>query len=389
MIDKRKPIVRTLNNIWSHPLNFFNFTTNSEILIEKLEKFLFNPEKLNATILENIITQELSSFKILIYSEYVLSAAIFKHVIEIGAKKRWKDYLIVGLDAKMEEIIQSKLYNFRCDMILLIENKLIILEYKFRNDRSSNQKEKAKQCINKRFYMHRVLNYLKNQTPYFKNVEIINLIGIGFSIKNGEIQTGIEFEIHEKSLIQLDVLYSSKEFLSFLGFKRPRIENNESIITIPKEITNDKNAIKVKNDFITYSEHLCVFYEKLFPKMDKNIKEWTKNYCNFGIFINNELVGCCTYRILKIKNIKILNILLFGTIIQEKGYGTYLLNKIKEIHPKILAWIDKSSLDWFLGRDFKKQFKLGFMLQCYIKYHSNAKFCVSGLLPNEINILKK
>jgi hypothetical protein len=172
------------------------------------------------------------------------------------------------------------------------------------------------------------------------------------------------------------------------GYQKEFDKYNKS--TKKNKLINKKTSrngvvkLNIKNHLIKSCNELHIFYDNLFPNLKNKIQEWCKNYVNTGIFLQEELVGCATFNFLEIRGIKILNLLLFGVKIQNKGYGSLLIDEIKKIHSKIIVWVDKQALRFFIGHGFRKQKRLGYNLQKFISYHSGATFCIFDFTQEEI-----
>ena len=147
------------------------------------------------------LANKLSSIKILIYSEYIISVILFSSIVDFGESIQWKDLKLISIDSKMEDLIslaqnKIKIKNFRCDLILIFKSTLFIIEYKYRYDRKNTQVKNALECIKKKNYSSKVLKYLRcNKEELFHEISNIALIGIGFSRKE-IIRCEIEFLIN-------------------------------------------------------------------------------------------------------------------------------------------------------------------------------------------------
>lgn len=195
-IDGIDPSIKTLNkevyNLVISPLPQTEMKTCSDYL----EAYLTTNNKECLEQYRQLMESHLANIQILLYSEYLLSIIVGNQIIEIGKKMSWRDFKIVSLDCKMEywseELNDKKLKNFRCDVIFYMDKKLIIMEFKFRKDRSNNQAIKALRTISDRDYTLKVLLYLqKNDTELFSKICYIQEIGLSYSSKNNCLNVGI------------------------------------------------------------------------------------------------------------------------------------------------------------------------------------------------------
>jgi hypothetical protein len=109
---------------------------DSNIIIEAFHSFLTCPSDTFCTIIAGELKQYLQNIKICIYSEYLFSSLIFKYLIDVCHKNKWKDTTIFSIDSKIELPEDTlgkykKIKNFRCDLILIFDCKLFIFEYKY------------------------------------------------------------------------------------------------------------------------------------------------------------------------------------------------------------------------------------------------------------------
>lgn len=214
------PQIRTFGDLNITKICDINKKNEYDNFLIVLQNFLEFPNNDLVKSVENFLKIELSNIKILLYSEYVLSALFFRLVIDIGKNRSWEQFFLIGLDSKMEESVENYLFNFRCDLIFVIGTTLVIVEYKFRNSRKNNQKIKAINCIQSKYYGARVLNYLRNyQVDIFNQIKSVNFFGVGYSTFKRKIETGIDFEVISADNIKINEIFSSVKFLNFLKIK--------------------------------------------------------------------------------------------------------------------------------------------------------------------------
>ena len=200
IVENRVPKIRRFTKEEFDYLNMSkirnNFKNNEEIA-----KFFENLSDDTCKSLAEWLANKLSSIKILIYSEYIISAILFPSIVDFGESIQWKDLKLISIDSKMEDLIslaqnKIKIKNFRCDLILIFKSTLFIIEYKYRYDRKNTQVKNALECIKKKNYSSKVLKYLRsNKEELFHEISNIALIGIGFSRKE-IIRCEIEFLIN-------------------------------------------------------------------------------------------------------------------------------------------------------------------------------------------------
>ena len=158
----------------SQPWNPIPFS--QPMVVEKVEE-ITNPIILlcqgNLQGFCSMICKDISKSKILIYSESILCHTISKYLDE--------RFFIIGIDAKIEEIICDTLATFRCDICFIYENLLVIIECKYRSDRM-NQENDALACIRFRNYVPRMLNYLDNHHLLMAKVTDVVSVGVALGI---------------------------------------------------------------------------------------------------------------------------------------------------------------------------------------------------------------
>lgn len=389
VVDGYKPILRTFGKVDYKSFvvtasinNYFNF-------LPLLAIFLEYPEENGARKIENFIQSELSNIKMLLFSEYTLSSYFFKFIVDLGKFRYWNDFSIIGLDSKIEEVVANYLFNFRCDLTFIIGQTLVIVEYKFRHDRQNSQKKEALNCIKLKYYVPRVLNYLKKtQENLYKTINKVNCIGIGFSNFKGQINTGIEFECFSTNTINLDIIYNSEEFKNFL-----KLKNNNDYV----EKENFLKRKRGKDELFSFENNVVLleddnslidFYASTFPGLRQRIEKWVRSNHNYGILEEGEIKAAFTFQIMNLGQFEVmcLHLIKVGKI--RNGTGKKLMAELKEKFKRIVLWSDLNSYDFFTKLNFSNQKKLGFSLQKYIEYTLKAKFCVFGFDKLELKELR-
>ena len=137
----------------------------------------------------------LQTIKIQFFSEYLLTSVFNYLLVKFGRELHWNNMLIISFDSKMEAQENGVITNFRCDTVFIISSKLYIIEFKFRTARSTSQGLEAYKCLLKKEYGIKVLKFLrKHYTELANQIKYLNLIEIGYSIKNESINVGIASE---------------------------------------------------------------------------------------------------------------------------------------------------------------------------------------------------
>ena len=186
--------------------NFIEATFYSDSLVKMFELYILNI---------------LRSVKILIPSEYMLSALLFYLIVGASKQIKHKRFLIVGLDSKIEESFRNTNFHYRVDTCFLCDNNLFIFEYKFRSDRL-NAVRSAEETINDRCYGIRLLNYLQNN-----NIQDVNkIINVGIAYASGN---DISCSVTINSIIIND-FYIKNEKLRLAQFYNSKILEKSSIV---------------------------------------------------------------------------------------------------------------------------------------------------------------
>ena len=165
-------------------------------------------KKFNLKSMENSIKKKLTNIDIEYYNEFCLANVIFNAVKNIA--KRTTKICIIGFDHVMYELNPDgsqttiklitgklKMNRFAADAIIIMDSRLVIMEFKFRKNRTSNQLNAATKCLLTKKYLDKVYSHLKisNMRVFEQISSDAMIIGIGFSIKNGEINCGIAYEL--------------------------------------------------------------------------------------------------------------------------------------------------------------------------------------------------
>lgn len=189
IVKARKPIIRTFSFGESAKIK-----PDHNLLLTSIEKFLEEPTKDLCRVIANEINNEIKNVDIVQHSEYLISCLFFNYLHKIGKETDWEKMKIFSIDTKMElyEIDfrnKEKLKAFRCDLVILYDDSLFIIEYKFRYDRKELDKgSQAVCCIQKRDYINRTLLVLEKSYPdIYKKINKAHGVGIGYSTKKQEV----------------------------------------------------------------------------------------------------------------------------------------------------------------------------------------------------------
>lgn len=204
-VSNRVPMIRTFNTLEiKNRLKMYNIDEEFKSLISYFTSFLNDPNKADCLIISQIIKSYLEKIHILLYSEYLLSTIVINVLLKIGITSKWSDdFRIISIDTKMEEHFQNKIgeikiRNFRCDLLIIKARRLFIFEFKFRFNRKNNQLNSAINCIIKKRYFKRVLEYLqKNYPQIYNEIKEVVLVGCSYSLKSGVINCGMNFRLNK------------------------------------------------------------------------------------------------------------------------------------------------------------------------------------------------
>lgn len=231
-INKINPIIRTFSYDQLSKLKKIKIP-DSNVIKPLLKSFLENPNENDCFALASEFGDCISGTKILIHSEYIIASIVFNYLRELGVETSWEYLKLFSLDAKME-VYQMKLDGneiscpFRCDLVLFFRDNLFIFEYKYRYDRKNSQVDTAMKCIETKDYVWRVTEFLnKNYKETIKETTLVTSVGIGYSIKNDEVNCEMKF---------------NKENLNKYLIKESTIENVDSKIK--------EQGMKIKNGFL-------------------------------------------------------------------------------------------------------------------------------------------
>ena len=197
-INKISPIIRTFSYDQLSKLKKIK-NPDSDVIKPLLKSFLENPNENDCFALASEFKDCISGTKILIHSEYIIASIVFNYLRELGVETSWEYLKLFSLDAKME-VYQMKLDGnevscpFRCDLVLFFRDNLFIFEYKYRYDRKNSQVDTAMKCIETKDYVWRVIEFLnKNYKEIIKETTSVTSVGIGYSIKNDEVNCEMKF----------------------------------------------------------------------------------------------------------------------------------------------------------------------------------------------------
>lgn len=203
IINGNIPLIRTTDSFKMRKLlDSYNLENNNSQLISYFSSFLNNPNKDDTIIIRGLIKSLLDRIDVLLHSEYMLSCIIVSVMINIGIKEKWaNNYRIISVDTKMDYKDKKKSINienkqrcFRCDLVLTSMNKLFIYEFKFRNGRKNDQLNNALNCIIRKRYLGKVLNYLKRRYyKIYQDIDVCYLVGCSYSIKDKETFVGLDY----------------------------------------------------------------------------------------------------------------------------------------------------------------------------------------------------
>lgn len=172
-------------------------TTRGQKIVSCFDKFFENYDVETLKYIGQLLEIELQNMKVLLYSEYIVTSLVAYYLYQVGRARNWVNYLVISIDRKMtmweKSENQSIKKEFRCDIVLLVDGKLIVFEHKFRKDRGNNQVQKALEDLTKKKYSIRTAYYLMRlHANIFKEMKSVTEIGIGFSLFKGRISLGIE-----------------------------------------------------------------------------------------------------------------------------------------------------------------------------------------------------
>jgi hypothetical protein len=197
-INKKNPIIRTFS--YDEIVKRTKIQKpESNIINTCLKSFLENPNENDCKVLESEFNLCITNTKILIHSEYIIASIVFNYLCCIGVESSWKSLKLFSLDSKMDVYVQGiteeATQSFRCDLVLFYNNELFIFEYKYRYDRKNSQVDVAMKCIETKEYVYRVVEFLnKNYKNFIKDTSLITSVGIGYSIKDDEINCEMKFK---------------------------------------------------------------------------------------------------------------------------------------------------------------------------------------------------
>jgi hypothetical protein len=223
IINERVPVIRTFAySDLKGTLEKVDNLSGTNAFVE----FFENPCEKSTKALTECIRFSLLNVKVLYYSEYLISCIVYKFLDTIGNDSSWKKLSLISLDTKMEYQQGNKLKNFRCDNILVYDDKAFIFEFKFLFGKDGELAKAAIDCIKQREYPQLVVKHL-----YFNNNEIFNKLkhlyglGIGYSVMKSDLSVYVEFENFD-DVLSVNGLESLKELKEA---KKIEIKNNRRI----------------------------------------------------------------------------------------------------------------------------------------------------------------
>lgn len=145
----------------------------------------------------NWIADQLESLNIVSYSESILVNILMQRIIYLSNQER---LTIISVDKKERDFISclGRYIEYRCDILFIIGNTLVIIETKFRSDRHDSQALDGLNCILYKAYAKRTLRKY-SYLPQIIECEWIAQLGIGYSVVKARTNVGMELEIRRKS----------------------------------------------------------------------------------------------------------------------------------------------------------------------------------------------
>lgn len=153
----------------------------------------------------------------------------------------------------------------------------------------------------------------------------------------------------------------------------PRREERENRSEVPEhsEEPEETQFIRLgKRD--QARKEIIKIYQECFLNFNSVMKRWISNHITIYFKKRNQIMGCFTYRILKKKQIEVLNVLLFciRKEFQDSGNGREMMEEVKKRNKLIILWADEDSTKFYSKMDFE-----------FVKYRGEE----ANLIPFEDN----
>lgn len=243
-------VKKNINNefTWLYEKNFYfekeYFSTNTynneytkvrKNIDNDIYKMLFIPEKFDGNKFCSNLKNYFSNLDVLFFNESILASTIFNFLAEFIDRNRIlheegliTDIVIISLDHKFEEIIDSKVSHFKCDIVFYCEMKLYIGEFKFSNDKT-NQSLNGINCITFKQYSERTINFLKKKSTFVENVEqnIKEIIEFSIAIEKRDLDVSMHVRGIKKEDLNLNK-YLTSDFVE-------NVKNKKNFINILKK----------------------------------------------------------------------------------------------------------------------------------------------------------
>ena len=137
-INDSKPVITTesVKSLSIKAIDNLNSDSSDIVKIDRfvmgnfsIEQFIKSDDpKSYIKTFELYVSSLLKSLKVIIPSEYMLSAILFCCIAQFSIKD--KDLHIIGIDSKIEENYKGNKFHFRCDTSFIYKKRLFIMEYK-------------------------------------------------------------------------------------------------------------------------------------------------------------------------------------------------------------------------------------------------------------------
>ncbi len=191
-IGKSVPIIRTFSSeMLKDSLKKLNYEKGGVILGE----FLKNPCQETSIELEKALKASIGSVYVLYHSEYILSCIFFGYVNTLGIESSWNKMQILSVDSKMQSLIgEDDGSIFRCDMLFVKDECLVVVEFKYKFNRPENMAEEAIRCIQEKGYVGKACEFIQvNYPQIFKKIKRVLSIGIGYNVVDFNITCNLKF----------------------------------------------------------------------------------------------------------------------------------------------------------------------------------------------------
>jgi hypothetical protein len=187
---------------------------------KRFEAFMKDRTNENVILLCNSLKKELAEMKVINYTEDCLSNILFTCIRQM--KENSQDLVIIGIDNSITEIISELKSNFRIDLSFVVDEFLVIIEVKFRNDRTQQEID-AFECINYKSYAPRLLLYMKkNHVDKHDKIKKVLKIGIGYDTPH-EMNVNMRFCVQESVEFDLN-LHQTLEFAQAMKQNKKRFK---------------------------------------------------------------------------------------------------------------------------------------------------------------------